>query len=129
MNQYIGTSTLVVNDYDEVIRFYTEKLLFELIEDTTLSDTKRWVLVAPKGWHECCILLAKAANEEQRSRVGNQTGGRVVLFLYTDDFWRDYNGMIKRGVKFIRPPAEENYGTVAVFEGLYGNFWDLIEKI
>lgn len=128
MKQYIAHVTLLVNDYDEAIRFYTEKLQFELIEDIILSETKRWVLVAPKGWHECCILLARADNKEQKSRVGDQSGGRVFLFLYTGDFWRDYNEMIGRGVNFVRPPAEKNYGTVAVFEDLYGNFWDLIEK-
>ena len=128
MKSHIAHIALLVNDYDEAIRFYTEKLQFELVEDTVLNETKRWVLVAPKGWHECCILLAKAVNEEQRSRVGNQAGGRVFLFLYTDDFWSDYKGMMERGVNFVRPPVEENYGTVAVFEDLYGNLWDLIEK-
>jgi catechol 2,3-dioxygenase-like lactoylglutathione lyase family enzyme len=128
MKQHITHFALVVKDYDEAIRFYTQKVGFDLIEDTVLSETKRWVLVAPKGSKECCILLAKAANEEQLSRVGNQTGGRVFMFLHTDDFWRDYNAMLANKINFIRPPLEEPYGTVAVFEDLYGNLWDLIEK-
>lgn len=127
MKQHITHFALVVEDYDAAIEFYTKKLSFNLVEDTVLSDTKRWVLVAPKGSTECCILLAKAANEEQRSRIGNQTGGRVFLFLHTDDFWRDYNAMSANGIRFVRPPQEESYGTVAVFEDLYGNLWDLIE--
>jgi catechol 2,3-dioxygenase-like lactoylglutathione lyase family enzyme len=129
MNQHITHFALVVKDYDAAIEFYTRKVGFDLIEDTTLSDTKRWVLVAPKGSKECCILLAKAANDEQLSRVGNQTGGRVFMFLHTDDFWRDYNAMLAKNINFIRPPVEETYGTVAVFEDLYGNLWDLIEKV
>lgn len=128
MKQHIAHFALVVNDYDEAIEFYTQKLSFNLIEDTVLSDVKRWVLVAPKGSTECCILLAKAANEEQKSRVGNQTGGRVFMFLYTDDFWRDYHAMVANKINFIRPPHEEEYGTVAVFEDLYGNLWDLLER-
>jgi catechol 2,3-dioxygenase-like lactoylglutathione lyase family enzyme len=128
MKQHITHFALVVKDYDEAIGFYTQKIGFDLIEDTVLSETKRWVLVAPKGSKECCILLAKAANEEQLSRVGNQTGGRVFMFLHTDDFWRDYNAMLANKINFIRPPLEEPYGTVAVFEDLYGNLWDLIEK-
>jgi catechol 2,3-dioxygenase-like lactoylglutathione lyase family enzyme len=128
MKQHITHFALVVKDYDEAIGFYTQKVGFDLIEDTVLSETKRWVLVAPKGSKECCILLAKAANEEQLSRVGNQTGGRVFMFLHTDDFWRDYNAMLANKINFIRPPLEEPYGTVAVFEDLYGNLWDLIEK-
>ncbi len=128
MKQHITHFALVVKDYDEAIVFYTQKLHFNLIEDTILSETKRWVLVAPQGSTECAILLAKAANEEQLSRVGNQTGGRVFMFLHTDDFWIDYNEMIAKDIKFIRPPQEEVYGTVAVFEDLYGNLWDLIER-
>ena len=128
MNQHIAHFALVVSDYDDAIAFYTQKLNFNLIEDTVLSETKRWVLVAPKGSSECCILLAKAANEEQQSRVGNQTGGRVFMFLYTDDCRRDYHAMIANNVNFIRPPQEEAYGTVAVFEDLYGNLWDLLER-
>ncbi len=128
MNQHIAHLALVVNDYDEAIAFYTGKLDFELIEDSTLSDSKRWVLVKPRGDGHCCLLLAKAANEEQRSRVGNQTGGRVFLFLYTDDFWRDYQKMTGRNIRFVRQPVTEPYGTVAVFEDLYGNLWDLIQR-
>ncbi len=127
MKQYIAQFALVVKDYDEAIDFYTQKLNFELIEDTKQSEEKRWVLVKPKGATETAILLAKAASEEQESRVGNQTGGRVFMFLYTDDFWRDYNKMQTKGIKFIREPKEEVYGTVAVFEDLYGNLWDLLE--
>lgn len=126
MKQQIAQMALVVADYDEAIKFYTEKLNFVLIEDTLLSETKRWVLIAPKGSDGCKLLLAKAANEEQRSRIGNQTGGRVFLFLHTDDFWRDYEMMIQNNIRFVRQPAKEEYGTVAVFEDLYGNLWDLI---
>lgn len=127
MKQRIAHIALVVEDYDEAIKFYTQKLSFTLVEDTVLSETKRWVLVAPKGATDCCLLLAKAANEEQKSRIGNQAGGRVFLFLFTDDFYRDYNKMIADDIKFIRDPKEEEYGTVAVFEDLYGNLWDLVE--
>lgn len=127
MKQYIAQFALVVKDYDEAIDFYTKKLNFELIEDTKQSEEKRWVVVKPKGATETAILLAKAASEEQESRIGNQAGGRVFLFLYTDDFWRDYNQMKEKGIKFIREPKEEIYGTVAVFEDLYGNLWDLLE--
>lgn len=127
MKQQIAQFTLVVKDYDEAILFYTKKLSFVLIEDTLLSETKRWVLIAPKGSTECRMLLAKAANEEQLTRVGNQAGGRVLLFLYTDDFWRDYHAMKAQYINFITPPHEEAYGTVAVFEDLYGNLWDLIQ--
>lgn len=127
MNQQIAHIALVVTNYDEAIAFYTQKLNFDLIEDTQLSETKRWVMVKPKGDGQCCLLLAQAANEEQKSRVGNQTGGRVFLFLYTDDFWRDYNIMLERKINFVRPPSTEVYGTVAVFEDIYGNLWDLIE--
>lgn len=128
MPQHITHFALVVKDYDEAIQFYTQQLNFKLVEDTVLSETKRWVLVAPPGSKECSILLAKAANEEQSSRIGNQTGGRVFLFLETDDFQRDYAQMTERNIKFVRGPVEEPYGTVAVFEDLYGNLWDLIEK-
>ena len=127
MNQHIAHIALVVTDYDEAIKFYTKKLNFTLIEDTKLSETKRWVMVKPKGEGQCCLLLAQAANNEQKSRVGNQTGGRVFLFLYTDDFWRDYNEMLNKKINFVRPPVKEIYGTVAVFVDLYGNLWDLIE--
>ena len=125
--QHLAHITIVVDDYDEAIRFYTEKLHFTLVEDTVLSPVKRWVLVAPKGSTGCSLLLAKAANDEQASRVGNQTGGRVFLFLYTDDFWRDYQDMLDNKVRFVREPVVELYGTVAVFEDLYGNLWDLLE--
>lgn len=127
MKQKIAHITLVVDDYDEAITFYTQKLGFSLVEDTVMSETKRWVLLAPKGASECCLLLAKAANDEQRATVGNQTGGRVFLFLHTDNFWRDYNVMLKAGVQFVRNPSTESYGTVAVFKDLYGNLWDLVE--
>jgi catechol 2,3-dioxygenase-like lactoylglutathione lyase family enzyme len=127
MNQRLAHIALVVNDYDEAIKFYTEKLNFILVEDSVLSETKRWVLVRPKNPDSCCLLLAKAATDEQKSRIGNQTGGRVFLFLHTDDFWKDYDRMIAGGIKFIREPTDEEYGTVSVFEDLYGNLWDLIE--
>jgi len=127
MPQHIAHIALVVNNYDEAIKFYTEKLDFTLIEDTKLSETKRWVIVAPNGNGNCSLLLAQAATNEQKSSVGNQTGGRVFLFLYTDDFWRDYNTMLEKKINFVRPPVEEPYGTVAVFEDLYGNLWDFIE--
>jgi catechol 2,3-dioxygenase-like lactoylglutathione lyase family enzyme len=127
MKQSIAHIALVVDDYDEAIKFYTEKLNFRLIEDTPQSETKRWVLVAPEGAEECCLLLAKGVGEEQRSRIGNQTGGRVFLFLRTDDFQRDYQNMRAQGIVFVREPKTEDYGTVAVFADLYGNLWDLIE--
>jgi catechol 2,3-dioxygenase-like lactoylglutathione lyase family enzyme len=127
VKQYIAHIALVVNDYDEAIQFYTQKLHFRLVEDTVLSETKRWVLVAPAGSNECCLLLAKAANKEQQSSVGKQSGGRVFLFLYSDDFWRDYKNMLNEGVEFVREPKVEAYGTVAVFKDLYGNLWDLLE--
>ena len=127
MKQQIAHLTLVVDEYDDAIAFYTKKLNFTLVEDTVLSDTKRWVKVAPPGSTGCCLLLAKAASEDQQSRVGNQAGGRVFLFLYTDDFWRDYANMTANGINFVRSPVEEVYGTVAVFEDLYGNLWDFIE--
>jgi len=129
MKQYVAHIALLVRDYDEAIRFYTEKLHFTLVDDTVLSGTKRWVLVAPKGSNECCLLLAKAANAEQEARIGDQTGGRVFLFLYTDNFWRDYETMVKEGVEFAREPKVETYGTVAVFKDLYGNLWDLLEPV
>jgi catechol 2,3-dioxygenase-like lactoylglutathione lyase family enzyme len=127
MKQKIAQVAIVVDDYDEAIQFYTEKLQFTLIEDTVLSATKRWVVVAPQGSSECRLLLAKAANEEQRSRIGNQTGGRVFLFLHTDNFQRDYQNLIDQGIKIVREPVAEAWGTVAVFEDLYGNLWDMIE--
>jgi catechol 2,3-dioxygenase-like lactoylglutathione lyase family enzyme len=115
-----------VYSYDEAIAFYVDKLNFKLVEDTVLQEEKRWVIVAPSDQSGCSILLARAVNEEQRSHVGNQTGGRVFLFLHTDDFWRDYNDMVSKGVQFVRPPVSESYGTVAVLKDLYGNLIDLI---
>ena len=129
MRQQIAHIALVVRDYDEAIGFYTGKLNFTLVEDTVLSGTKRWVMVAPPGSSGTQLLLAKAANEEQESRVGNQTGGRVFLFLYTDDFHRDHQNMIQAGIEFVREPVSEPYGIVAVFKDLYGNLWDLIEPV
>ena len=128
MKQTIGYVSLVVRDYDEAIKFYVETLDFVLIEDTLVeSQNKRWVLVAPPGSAECRLLLARAVGQEQESRIGNQTGGRVFLFLHTDDFWRDFRRYRERGVVFIREPKEESYGTVAVFRDLYGNLWDLLQ--
>ncbi len=127
MKQKLGCVALVVRDYDEAIAFYTQSIGFQLIEDTDLGGGKRWVRVRPPGSDGTDVLLARAVNPEQASRVGNQTGGRVFLFLHTDDFWRDYRAMTGRGVKFVRPPTEESYGTVAVFEDLYGNQWDLLQ--
>ena len=131
MSQTIGYISLVVRDYDEAIAFFTQALGFDLIEDTPSKDRhgrdKRWVLVAPRDSRGTAILLAKASTPEEVSCIGNQTGGRVFLFLHTDDFWRDYNAMKKGGVNFVREPKEEKYGTVAVFEDLYGNKWDLLQ--
>lgn len=129
MFQQIAYVTLLVRDYDEAIRFYTEKLHFNLIENTVLSDTKRWVLVAPPGSSACSLLLAKAVTEEQVKSVGYQSGGRVFLFLYTDKFKTDYQNLIDNGIKIVRKPKTESYGTVAVFEDLYGNLLDLIEPM
>ncbi len=127
MKQSIAHIALVVKDYDEAIDFYTKKLDFILLEDSKIDENKRWVMVAPPGAKECSLLLAKAANEEQSESIGNQTGGRVFLFLFTDDFWRDYTKMMDRKINFVRPPTEYAYGIVAVFEDLYGNLWDLLE--
>ena len=127
MQQKIAHIALLVKDYDEAIDFYTRKLHFELIADTPLSKEKRWVLVAPKGAKACCLLLAKASNKRQLKSVGDQSGGRVFLFLYTDDFERDYHNLKMQGITIIREPVEETYGKVAVFEDLYGNLWDLIQ--
>lgn len=127
MSQHIARIALVVDDYDDAIEFYTKKLGFSLLEDTILSETKRWVVIAPKGSTECALLLAKAATEEQRKHIGNQTGGRIFLFLYTDNFQADYQNLIDQQVKIVREPTREAYGTVAVFADLYGNLWDLIE--
>jgi uncharacterized glyoxalase superfamily protein PhnB len=127
MAQSIAQLSLVVKDYDEAITFYTEKLHFTLIEDTRLSETKRWVVVAPIG-SACTLLLAKAANREQESRIGNQTGGRVFLFLHTDDFDSYYRNLLKQEIQIVREPTVETWGRVAVFADLYGNLWDLIER-
>ena len=127
--QRLAQITLVVDDYDEAIQYYTQVLNFDLVENTKLRDIKRWVLVPPHQSSECKLLLAKAATEEQRSRVGNQTGGRVFLFLHTDNFQRDFDNLKSKNVKIIRGPVEEEYGTVAVFEDRYGNLWDLIQPI
>lgn len=126
MKQQLGQLTLLVKDYDEAIQYYTAILGFELLEDTKMSETKRWVRVSPRG-SSCHLLLAKAADETQISQIGLQAGGRVFLFLYTDDFWRDYKNYTSQGVEFIREPAEEAFGIVSVFKDLYGNLWDLIE--
>lgn len=127
MSQSLAHIALVVNDYDEAIKFYTEKLHFTLVEDKVMSATKRWVMVAPPGSKGTTILLAKAANEEQQSRVGNQTGGRVFLFLYTDDIERDYKNLLHKKVKIVRELENQPHGKVLVFADLYGNLWDLIE--
>jgi catechol 2,3-dioxygenase-like lactoylglutathione lyase family enzyme len=127
MKQSIGAVTLVVPDYDQAIEFYTQKLGFALVEDTRLSDTKRWVLVAPKGSTETKLLLAKADGKDQQAAIGDQTGGRVFLFLNTDDFDRDHKTMLAAGVTFLENPRTEAYGKVAVFKDPFGNQWDLIE--
>lgn len=127
MTQTLAQLSLLVKDYDEAIDFFKKKLGFDLIEDTQLTDTKRWVVVAPGNSSGGRLLLARAVGIEQLAAVGNQAGGRVFLFLYTDDFWRDYKRYTAAGIIFMRPPAEEPYGTVAVFKDLYGNLWDLIQ--
>jgi catechol 2,3-dioxygenase-like lactoylglutathione lyase family enzyme len=128
MRQSIVHIALVVKDYDEAIEFYTKKLHFTLLEDTYQPEqNKRWVVVAPPGSVGTTILLARASTPEQESYIGNQTGGRVFLFLNTDDFWRDYHDMVSKGVEFVREPKEQPYGMVAVFKDLYGNLWDLLE--
>ncbi len=126
MNQKLVHIAIVVNDYDEAIAYYTQKLHFELVEDTQLSDVKRWVLVRPKG-SECALLLAKAANEEQKKAIGNQSGGRVFLFLHTDNFDCDYDNLLKHQIEIVRQPHIEVFGKVAVFKDHYGNLWDLIQ--
>jgi catechol 2,3-dioxygenase-like lactoylglutathione lyase family enzyme len=127
--QSVGLTTLVVRDYDEALAFYVGKLGFNLIEDTAIPEQeKRWVVVAPPGSSDSALLLARAANAEQSSRIGNQTGGRVFLFLYTDDFWRDFRAYKANGIEFVREPREERYGTVAVFKDIYGNQWDLLQQ-
>ena len=124
----IGHVTLVVRNYDEAIEFFTNAMGFELLEDTRLDPQKRWVLVGPRGATGTSLLLAEAVTPEQRTSIGNQTGGRVFLFLQTDDFWRDYHRMVAAGVRFKDQPREESYGIVAVFEDLYGNKWDLLQR-
>ncbi len=128
MKQSIGYVSLVIRDYGEAIDFYVRVLGFSLVEDTYIeAQNKRWVLVAPPGSAETKLLLARAVGAEQSSRIGNQTGGRVSMFLHTDDFWRDYHLYQSRGVVFVRQPKVETYGTVAVFQDLYGNLWDLLQ--
>jgi catechol 2,3-dioxygenase-like lactoylglutathione lyase family enzyme len=128
LKQSLGLVSLVVREYDEAIAFYVGTLGFALVEDTYIeAQDKRWVVVAPPGSAESRLLLARASNGDQASRIGNQTGGRVFLFLYTDDFWRDFRAYQARGVVFVREPKEEPYGTVAVFQDLYGNLWDLLQ--
>jgi catechol 2,3-dioxygenase-like lactoylglutathione lyase family enzyme len=127
MNQQFFQMALVVADYDEAIAFYTQKLGFELIEDTVLSPVKRWVVIKPKGSSGAQLLLAKASGEEQISRIGNQTGGRVFLFMHTDDLDRDYKNLLANEVRIVREPSQEEFGKVLVFADLYGNLWDLIE--
>ena len=128
MSQHLGLVSVVVRDYDEAIAFYVEKLGFELVEDTYQpAQDKRWVVVSPRGAKESRILLARATSEAQMARIGSQTGGRVFLFLYTSDFWRDYTAYRERGVSFVREPKTEPYGIVAVFQDLYGNLWDLVQ--
>jgi catechol 2,3-dioxygenase-like lactoylglutathione lyase family enzyme len=128
MKQKIAHIALLVREYDEAIQFFTEKLHFELVEDRRLSATKRWVLVKPPGAQECCLLLARAATPEQQGWIGNQSGGRVFLFLHTDDFERDFQNLLQQKIPIVRSPVQEEYGWVAVFEDLYGNRWDLIGK-
>lgn len=130
MKQSIAHVALIVKDYDEAIEFFTVKLNFDLIEDIYQPEQdKRWVVVAPPGTSGSTLLLARASTPKQQAFVGNQSGGRVFLFLSTDDFWRDYNEMVERGIRFVREPKEADYGRVAVFEDLYGNRWDLIEYV
>lgn len=127
MKQSITNVALVVRDYDEAIAFYTQRLRFTLVEDTPLGNGKRWVVVTPPGSSGTALLLAKASGPEQEARIGDQTGGRVFLFLHTDDFWRDYEAMRAQGVRFVEEPRQEEYGTVVVFLDLYGNRWDFIQ--
>lgn len=129
MSRQIGMITLVVHDYDEAIAWYTNVLGFSLISDAPLSDTKRWVVVAPEGSGGCRLLLAKADGDLQNACIGNQTGGRVALFLYAEHFAKEYAALVKAGVRFLEEPRHEAYGSVAVFEDLYGNKWDLLEVI
>ncbi len=129
MKQHLGLVSLVVRDYDEALEFFVGKLGFVLVEDSPVPEQeKRWVVVSPPGASESRLLLARASSPDQDSRVGAQTGGRVFLFLYTDDFRRDYDRYRASGVEFVRPPKDEPYGTVAVFKDLYGNLWDLVQR-
>ena len=127
MNQKLALTTYLVADYDEAIEYFTQKLDFELLQDNILGESKRWVVVKPKGSSGSALLLAKPDGKDQKDSIGNQSGGRVFLFLHTDDFWRDYENMVKTGVRFKEKPRTEAYGTVVVFEDLYGNLWDLME--
>jgi len=130
MKQAIAHVSLIVRDYNEAIEFFTTKLKFKVVEDIYQpAQDKRWVVVAPSGSKGSSLLLARASNKDQEAFIGSQSGGRVFLFLSTDDFWRDYDDMVKRGISFVRKPKTEDYGTVAVFEDLYGNLWDLIEYV
>ena len=129
MKQFLGLTALLVRDYDQALEFYVGLLGFKLVEDTVIAaQDKRWVVIAPAGSSESGLLLARAADPEQAARIGNQTGGRVFLFLYTDDFWRDYTAYKAKGVEFVRDPKQENYGMVAVFKDPYGNLWDLLQR-
>ena len=128
MKQSLGQIALVVRDYDEALNFYVSTLGFSVVEDTYIAEQdKRWLVVAPPGALESRLLLSRAVGQDQQSRIGNQTGGRVFLFLHTDDFWRDYRAYRAKGVAFVRDPKEEIYGTVAVFKDIYGNLWDLLQ--
>ncbi len=129
MAQAIGHVALLVRDYDEAISYFTERLRFDLLEDTPLGNGKRWVLVAPPQSAGAALLLAKAATPEQIAHIGNQTGGRVFLFLHTTDFWRDYEAMRERGIRFAEEPRQEAFGMVVIFTDLYGNRWDFVERI
>jgi catechol 2,3-dioxygenase-like lactoylglutathione lyase family enzyme len=129
VKQFLGLTALLVRDYDEALEFYVGLLGFKLVEDTVIAaQDKRWVVIAPAGSSESGLLLARAANPEQAARIGNQTGGRVFLFLYTDDFWRDYTAYKAKGVEFVRDPKQESYGMVAVFKDPCGNLWDLLQR-
>ena len=128
MRQSIIHATLVVRDYDEAIAFFTGVLHFTVVEDRYVPEQdKRWVVIAPPGSNGCSLVLGRPSNANQENFIGDQTGGRVTFFLSTDDFWRDYNEMVQKGVEFVRPPATQSYGVVAVFKDLYGNLWDLVQ--
>jgi catechol 2,3-dioxygenase-like lactoylglutathione lyase family enzyme len=127
MVKHLAHVTLLVDDYDKAIEFFQHSLYFTLLEDTAISETKRWVLMAPRGAKECAILLAKATDDEQICRIGNQTGGRVFMFLHSDNLQRDYQTLLDNKVRIVQPPRKESYGSVFVFKDLYGNLWDMIE--